>query len=335
MAGLSLHRLRLGLQRPVATAASAPLEISGTPVLTATEGQAYAGFTVSASGGTPPYAYSLVGTWPSGISINSSTGAVSGTPTESGSFTGLSVRVTDDASDTDDLPTFTLDVQSVTYVAPTFVATGSAAEGVAGITPGLPSGWAENDILLVFFYCRAGDTATAPSGYTEGDSSPQSVGTAGSSASAVQHWFWKRATASESAPSFADAGAINYAVMAAIRGCPTSGSPFDVVAGDTTAGGTTSVSMPAVTTTIGNTLIVQSDARSGDFATAQFSGWANANLSSLTEQFDAGTTVSSGGGLGIVSGVAASAGNIGNTTATMGSTFHQAKITIALKGLPA
>lgn len=86
------------------------LTLSGSPVLTATEDSAYAGFTVTASNGTAPYVYSLVGTWPTGITINSSTGEVSGTPTESGTFASLSVRVTDDVLDTDDLPTFTLEV---------------------------------------------------------------------------------------------------------------------------------------------------------------------------------------------------------------------------------
>lgn len=82
--------------------------ISGTPVLTATENSAYAGFTVSAVGGTTAYTFALVGTWPTGISINSSSGAVSGTPTEDGSFANLSVKVTDDDGEEDQLPAFTL-----------------------------------------------------------------------------------------------------------------------------------------------------------------------------------------------------------------------------------
>jgi len=83
-------------------------EISGTPVLTGTDSVAYAGFTVTTKGGAAPLVYALVGTWPTGISINTSTGAVTGTPTDTGSFTGLSVKVTDADGEEDQLPTFTL-----------------------------------------------------------------------------------------------------------------------------------------------------------------------------------------------------------------------------------
>lgn len=83
-------------------------QISGTPVLTATQNSAYAGFTVTAKGGAAPLVYALVGTWPAGISINTGTGAVTGTPTAAGTFGGLSVKVTDADSEESQLPTFAL-----------------------------------------------------------------------------------------------------------------------------------------------------------------------------------------------------------------------------------
>lgn len=82
--------------------------ITGTPVLTGTINVAYAGFTVSSQGGAAPRVYALVGTWPAGITVNSSTGVVSGTPTASGTFAGLSVKVTDASSKVDQIPTFSL-----------------------------------------------------------------------------------------------------------------------------------------------------------------------------------------------------------------------------------
>lgn len=84
--------------------------ISGAPVLTGTINVAYTGFSVSTKGGSTPYVYALVGTWPAGISINTATGAVSGTPTESGTFDNLSVKVTDNDSEVSQLPTFTLTI---------------------------------------------------------------------------------------------------------------------------------------------------------------------------------------------------------------------------------
>lgn len=48
--------------------------------------------TVTVTGGTAPYTYSIVGTLPAGLTLNTSTGAVSGTPTASGTF---SIQVTD------------------------------------------------------------------------------------------------------------------------------------------------------------------------------------------------------------------------------------------------
>lgn len=88
----------------------AELSISGTPDTDIWENEAYGGFDVDATGGATPYVFSLQGTWPSGISINSSSGVVSGTPTEFGSFPSLTVRVTDNEGSQRSLSTFTLDV---------------------------------------------------------------------------------------------------------------------------------------------------------------------------------------------------------------------------------
>ena len=47
---------------------------------------------MNVTGGTAPYTYSIVGTLPAGLTLNTLTGAVTGTPTTSGTFT---VQVTD------------------------------------------------------------------------------------------------------------------------------------------------------------------------------------------------------------------------------------------------
>ncbi len=59
--------------------APAELAISGTPPTTATSGVPYS-FTPTVSGGNPPYTFGLAGDLPPGLTFNSATGAISGTP---------------------------------------------------------------------------------------------------------------------------------------------------------------------------------------------------------------------------------------------------------------
>ena len=81
--------------------------LSGTPVLTATNGQAYAGFAVTPGGRyVAPLVYSGAGL-PNGITVNPSTGAVSGTPLQTGSFK-VDVSVRDAYYRLARIPTFTL-----------------------------------------------------------------------------------------------------------------------------------------------------------------------------------------------------------------------------------
>src|SRR5215472_1746232 len=62
---------------------------------TGTVNYPYPGFTFTASGGSPPYTWQSSGTVPPGLSVGSD-GTVSGTPTQSGSFS-FSVTATDSA----------------------------------------------------------------------------------------------------------------------------------------------------------------------------------------------------------------------------------------------
>jgi hypothetical protein len=80
--------------------ASAPpaLAITTTSLPAGVVGAAYAA-TLAASGGTTPYTWSLTsGTLPAGLSLNTSTGAITGTPTATASATALTFKVTDSGS---------------------------------------------------------------------------------------------------------------------------------------------------------------------------------------------------------------------------------------------
>ncbi len=69
-----------------------PLSVTCQAVNTGDVGVPFDSGPMTVTGGTAPYAYSIVGTLPPGLTLNTSTGAVTGTPTASGTFT---VRVTD------------------------------------------------------------------------------------------------------------------------------------------------------------------------------------------------------------------------------------------------
>ena len=108
-----------------------------------------------------------------------------------------------------------------------------------------------------------------------------------------------------------------------VRGCRTTGNPFDATAG-ATAATSTSVSCPTVTSTIDNALIVATVSGQIDSVDAQITAWANAALSDLHEDIDSWTNTGTGFGLAVASGVKAAAGATGATTATAAVTTTQA-----------
>lgn len=81
----------------VSAVSSSPLTITTTSLPAATAGSAYS-TSVAASGGTAPYTYSASGL-PGGLSISSSTGSISGTPTASGTDS-VAVTVKDSTTPT-------------------------------------------------------------------------------------------------------------------------------------------------------------------------------------------------------------------------------------------
>lgn len=193
----------------------------------------------------------------------------------------------------------------------TFVAAGTFQGSVDAITPGLPAGTAENDILIAFLH-TAGQAITI-SGWTEASNSPQTT-------SGYVHRltvFWKRAGASESAPTTDDSGNHNTGVILGFRGCVASGNPFDATSGSEDTNLESSVTIPGVTTTVANAMVVAAagikyQSNSSNVITSG----ANAGLTSFTERVDQFSSAGSGGGFAIFTGVKASAGATGNTTCT-------------------
>lgn len=76
-----------------------PLIIIGTPPDAGAVGTPYS-FIPTVFGGRPPYTFSQTGTLPPGLSFSKTTGALSATPTEGGTFANINISVADAAGHT-------------------------------------------------------------------------------------------------------------------------------------------------------------------------------------------------------------------------------------------
>lgn len=197
-----------------------------------------------------------------------------------------------------------------------YVAIGTVASGTGNVTPGLPTGWAEHDLFLLFVE-TANEAVSAPAGYAQVSSSPQGTGTAGGSSSTRLTVFWKRATASESAPTVADAGDHTIACILALRGVTRIQDPFDVISGAVEASSTATGTIPGMTTTVTNAWVIIGSAYHQTLnliPPLRFCDIVNSNLSSISVKTDATYAVGNGGGLAIATSLKATAGATGNTT---------------------
>ena len=211
----------------------------------------------------------------------------------------------------------------------TFVAAGTFASAGSGgvslsISPGIPAGIANNDILvLMVAWGIAGSNYTGtPTGYT--------ALTAGN----YMRFFWKRTTGTESAPTITMSG--NAALAARIfayRGCTTSGSPVDV---QSTADDETSP-LPSVTTVTANTHVIfalsPSSTLGANPAVAGVAGPATTSEgnSESGELFSDDCCVSFWLGIHLYGDTKAAAGATGNATWTSPTTGNAAGYFLALK----
>lgn len=197
--------------------------------------------------------------------------------------------------------------------------------GALSISPAA-TGYQQDDLMVLFVESENQDITT-PSGWTQ-ISTFQGTATAGASTAARLEIFYKFASASEGNISVADSGDHTSAVLAVFKDVDLT-NPIDSSAGDT-GSSSTAVTIPSITTTVANCLVIDAVAGSADTTTGQASGWTNANLSSLGEIFDVYTTQADGGGISVATGIKATAGSTGTTTATLAAASLQARIKFAL-----
>jgi len=96
---------------PIPVVNSSTLTLTGTPSTTATVNTPYAQFTVGVTGGEGPYIHTdTLDRLPPGVSVDAETGLVSGTPTATGVYADVILRVQDNNGKIKNFPTFTITV---------------------------------------------------------------------------------------------------------------------------------------------------------------------------------------------------------------------------------
>jgi hypothetical protein len=213
-------------------------------------------------------------------------------------------------------------------VAPLVYAVGTIASGTGGISPALPAGTTKDDVLLLVME-TGNEAVAAMTGWSDVTGSPVQMATAQATRLTVR---WKRAAPGEVAPSVPDPGDHVIGRIVGVRGCKTTGDPWNTANTGTEATSDTSASFPTVTTTAAECLVVNLIALGTDIlGTTRFTGWTNASLSSITENVDNSTDLGNGGGIGVASGIKATAGAVSATTMTVAAAGTKAMMTIAFE----
>jgi hypothetical protein len=218
-----------------------------------------------------------------------------------------------------------------TPAVPTVVSVGTEFSSTGTPTATLPGTHAANDILILCII-TSNQAFSTPTGYTRAGPA-NGIGTAAAAGAVKLFVFWKRDGGAESAPTLSDSGDFTYGVMLAVRGCHTTGDPF-TLGGQAWKFSTSTTGTGPISTVAGyNRLIMDIFAHHVDQAGANASSPTNADLTSVTEQFDDSTTDGTGGGIAIITGTRENPGTIGATTLTWATT--SADVSTRLQFIPA
>lgn len=218
---------------------------------------------------------------------------------------------------------------------PTFQAAGTLTGSTAAISPPWPT-HAVDDVALMFVETanQIPTALTTANGFVFVGTLSYGGGTAGSGATASSlDVYWCRATStSMAAPTVTDAGQHTIGQILTFSGCITTGDPWDVYAGDASGSATTSVTIPGVTTTVADCLVVLACSWADDSASGFLASVTNASLANITSLVNAGNISGNGGGFAVLTGEMATAGAVSSSTGTLtGSASYQGRACIALK----
>jgi len=213
---------------------------------------------------------------------------------------------------------------------PLYTGTAGMATSTGNITVLYPEDRQVNDILILLV-SSAAQNVTTPSGWNFITSS--SIGTAGGAGAVAIFAYWRRYESGVSQV-VADSGSYTTGAIFGFRYAVNSGSPINAF-NSSTATASTSVSTPAVTTTVRDCVVLMGIGTDQDIATAQFTGTpVNANLANINLLLNASTTNGVGGGIVAIDGDKMTAGSTGNTTGSLLNSQVTAYVTIAIAPAP-
>jgi hypothetical protein len=216
---------------------------------------------------------------------------------------------------------------------PTFVAAGTLVSNANNIT-GLaaPAGIRRGDLLLLLVetanqvVVAADITGETGAQYVAAPgAAPQGTGTAGNAGAVRLTVFYKFTAGTEANIGITDGNARDHtaAVILAFRNVDQL-NPFNTSAGGVQTPAATYLTLPQVTTTRSQCMIVNVVASDRDLAaTNTFSAWANATTGAPTERFDQTVATGQGGGFGVATALLGAAGASGQTTVTTTNIFIQ------------
>ena len=212
------------------------------------------------------------------------------------------------------------------------VGAGVSSTGAALAMP-IPPGTVANDVIIMLHEMDPVLNAAAlgaVTGYAEVNLSPSSQTTGLPTRLTMR---WHRATGPESG-TVATPAVTNHqsARLIGVRGCVTSGNPWNQTAASVAAS-SASVSVDGLTTTAIDCMILAAVTTGTDVAsTAHITGWANAGLANIVERVDNWVADGTGGGIGAATGERAATGAVPATTATLITANTQARFCMALQG---
>ena len=169
---------------------------------------------------------------------------------------------------------------------PTIVGAGTAAytaTNAATIAPGLPAGWAANDIHILFAHRSDNTAMTTLSGWN-----PLSAAN-NTAAQRVEVW-WRRAVGGDAAPTvtFGSGTVVRGARIIGIRGCPTNVDPFAVALSRSDNAASATVTFATITPNEAATLLLALYAYEDDpTAASQITNWSTFTVSTSSLGNDA------------------------------------------------